>query len=70
MLLLQLAFKNAFLKPFRDLGFFEGMGGGVGCGNEPPISLHDLTINLSLIQNFGLFGLTGHWAHKLLFGNT
>ena len=36
MPLLQLAFKNAFLKPFRDLGFFGGMGLGWGVGMSHP----------------------------------
>ena len=72
MPLLQLAFKNAFLKPFRDLGFFWGDGVGMGCGNEPPISLHDLAINLSLLQNFGLLVLLGigHTNFYLVILNT
>ena len=44
----------------------------MGCGNEPPISLHDLAINLSLLQNFGLLVLLGigHTNFYLVILNT
>ena len=61
ILLPHLAFKNAFLKPIKELGVFK---------HELPILLASPgNILCSKLQCFSLFGLTMHQAHKLGFNN-
>ena len=52
--------------PAPPPNFLQGSWGFLG--HEPPVSLHGLAINLSLLKlrRFSLFGLTVHRAHELV----